>query len=125
MSESVVNPPEGFITVPVEWMFNLTGEEMRRMCILRWRYTFFADMARKADPDADVTRVFWESQQALCQLLGFAKTSRTKCGLFLKKMEEKGLLTIIREEVVVGARLMPRHYISVNDPFIKERYENA
>jgi hypothetical protein len=112
---SVVDVDEsGFQMVPNLWVFSLPGNDLRRMVLLKWRYEFFLHQARQLDPDCDPARVMWESQESLCNLLGFTKASRTKCGKFLIDMEARGLISVIKERQVVAGKNVPKHFIKIN-----------
>lgn len=114
---------DSFMNVPLRWMFELSGDDFKRMCLLRWRFSFFADKAkREIGPSADCREVFYESQQALCTLLGFSKGSRTKVGMLLSRMEEKGFISVVRDTFVVNGKIKPRHFIIVNDPHLLSKY---
>ncbi|WP_133670636.1 hypothetical protein [Burkholderia pseudomallei] len=117
-------PEDSSIFIPTKWMFELSGEDFRRLCILRWRYTFFVEKALKENPDADLSRVFYESQQSLCELLGYSSRSRSKVSELLSRFEEKGFITVIREQrYIEGLGPRPIHYITVVDSKLEGRYE--
>lgn len=119
MREFVV--PEGsFISFPARWAFDLSGDDLKRMTLLHFRFKYFADQA--FNEGRDVRRCYYESQQCLCDLFGMAESSRSKVSKFLKKMEEAGYVSIIREKVMLYGSLKPRHYIVVNDSNLLARY---
>jgi hypothetical protein len=116
---------DNVLRIPTRWMFELSGEDFHRLCLLRWRYTFFADLALKNDPNADLTKVFHESQSSLCTLFGLKPTSRTAVSALIGRLEEKGFIKVIREKSYV-AGFGPRmtNYIQVVDEGIEKVYED-
>lgn len=109
-----------FVCFPSQWVFDLSGEDLKKMFILHWRFKFFADQAFAEG--RDVTRCFYESQQKLAVLFGMSENSRTKVGAFLKRMEDRGYVKIHRDTAVVNGELKPRHYIVVNDRMLLGTY---
>lgn len=110
-----------FVRFPAKWVFDLSGDDMKKMFILHWRFSFFADQAFREG--RDVRRCFYESQQRLALLFNMSANSRTKVGAFLKRMEAQGYLLIDRDTAVIDGELKPRHYIVVNDPALLAQYE--
>lgn len=106
-----------FVSIPVYWVFDkrLSGGDLQRLIRLWWRYDYFCHLAKKKDKLADLTRVFYPSQQTLCELLGFGEKSRTKVTEFLKRMEEYGYIQRIKSGFVdQSGHAKPRHYIVIN-----------
>lgn len=119
MREFVV--PEGsFVAFPTQWIFELSGEDLKRLMLLHFRFKYFADQAFASGED--VRHCYYESQKTLCDLFGMSETSRSKVSKFLKKMEEAGYVSIKREKVMLFGSLKPRHYIVVNDPTLLLKY---
>lgn len=109
-----------FTMLPLRWVLELSGEDLKRMILLRWRFSFFAEFAsRQGEP---IEMCFYESQVALCELFQMSPTSQAKVSAFLKKMESGGYIKIRREKVILNGKSKPRHYILVNDPTLKEKY---
>lgn len=109
-----------FTMLPLRWVVELSGEDLKRMILLRWRFSFFAEFAsRQGEP---VAMCFYESQVALCELFQMSSTSQAKVSAFLKKMEAGGYISIQREKVIINGKSKPRHYIVINDPILKEKY---
>lgn len=111
-----------FVSIPVCWLFDerLSGGDLQRLVRLWWRYDYFCHIARKKDKLADLSKVFYPSQQTLCELLGFGEKSRTKVTDFLKKMEEYGYIERIKSGFVdSNGHVKPRHYITVKKGEIK------
>lgn len=119
--EDVLIREGAFMCLPVKWIFELSGEELKKMAILHWRFSYFADMALKEGKD--IKRCYYESQQKMAILFGMSTSSRTKVGKFLTKMEDEGYLSIIKESTTEEGRIKPRHYIVVNDPRLLEKYK--
>lgn len=120
MEESVVIPEGSFVRAPTKWLFELGGDDLRRLLILHFRFKYFADQA--FEEGRDVRKCYYESQQRMCTLFGMSHASRTKVGQFLKKMEAGGYITISRSKILIGGKLKPRHYIVVNDPELIFKY---
>lgn len=112
-----------FIQIPVRWVFEMKGDDLKKMSILQWRFDFFAN--RAAMEGRDVRRCFYESQENLATLFGMSSGSRTKVGSFLKRMEEGGYITVLREKEMIYGSLKPRHYIVVNNPTLLKKYNLA
>lgn len=107
---------KSYLHIPAEWLFDplLEPSDFYRLCRLWWRYEFFAGIALKEDPEADLTRVFYPSQKKLCELLGYKASSQSTCSKFLKSMEERGYITRIKEGFKTTAGVpRPRHFITV------------
>lgn len=109
---------DAFMQVPYEWISTLTGDDLKRMCLLRWRYCFFLDKAI-SEGEANLDRVFYESQQSLCKLLGFSMKSRPMVNKFLQRMEALGYISVTREKHSYDGVIKPRHFITINDKTIK------
>lgn len=112
-----------FICLPVQWIIDLSGDDLKKMAVLHWRFSFFADQAYAEG--RDIRRCFYESQHKLATLFGMSPNSRTKVGQFIKKMEKLGYLTVDRQKILVEGEWMPRHYIVVNDPRMLAQYGMA
>lgn len=107
---------DNFLWIPTHWVFDsrLEMHDLTRLCRLWWRYAFFADLALKEDENADLSRVFYPTQEKLCELLGFSVSSRTKCGIFLKSMEIFGYIKREKSSIkLLDGNVVPRHYITV------------
>lgn len=107
---------ESYLRIPAQWLFDprLEIHDFYRLCRLWWRYEFFANTALREDPSADLSRVFYPSQEKLCELLGYSISSRPNCSKFLKAMEECGYITRVRSGTVnQNGEVKPRHYITV------------
>ena len=117
LNNNVINIDEkSFLRIPAQWLFDprLEISDFYRLCRLWWRYEFFASMALKDNPDADLTKVFYPSQEKLCELLGFSVSSRPNCSKFLKAMEDCGYITRIKGGYRNSeGQPRPRHYITV------------
>ena len=121
MSElGYVAPEEYFIQPPANWMFELGGEDYRRLCILLFRFGYFADMA--FENGEDVTRCYYESQKTMCLHFGMSENSRTKVGQFLSRMEKGKYISIVKERMRVEEEWQVRHYIVVNEARLLSRY---
>lgn len=117
---SFVVPEGSFVSLPTLWGFELPGEDLKRLFLLHYRFKYFADQAFARGED--VRRCYYESQEVLCSLFGMSLASRTKVGKFLKRMEESGHISVIREKVMLYGSMKPRHYITVNDPSLLQKY---
>ena len=116
----IVEPREGFIQPPTSWMFDLNGDDYRRLCILLFRFGYYADAAFECGED--VRACYYESQKTMCMWFGMSDNSRTKVGSFLKRMENGGYLTITRQRMRVDDEWQVRHYIVVNEPKLIAKY---
>ncbi|HBT0444869.1 TPA: hypothetical protein MA058_003525 [Klebsiella pneumoniae] len=106
-----------FVSVPVQWLFDerLIPTDLHKLIKLWWRYDYFCYLALQKDKDADLTKVFFPSQEALCELFGMSKKSQPKISEFLKRMEEYGYIQRIKSGFVdQSGHAKPRHYIVVN-----------
>ncbi|QYC52496.1 hypothetical protein [Salmonella phage SSBI34] len=117
-NSSVEISEDSFMQIPTHWVMNLSGDDLKRACLLRWRFTFFADTG--LFPDASLC--FYESQQSLCDLFGMSKSSRTKVSACLKRLEAAGVIFIRRGKSRESGELKPRHYIVPNDSLLIEKY---
>lgn len=122
MKDFVV-PDGSFVSLPTQWGFDLPGEDLKRMFLLHFRFKYFAGQAFESGED--VRRCYYESQETLCGLFGMSETSRSKVSKFLKRMEEAGYVSILREKVMLYGSMKPRHYIVVNDPVLLKKYNLA
>lgn len=117
LNNNVINIDEkSFLRIPAQWLFDprLEISDFYRLCRLWWRYEFFANMALNDNPDADLSRVFYPSQEKLCELLGFKATSQSACSKYLKAMEDCGYITRIKSGYRNSeGQPRPRHYITV------------
>lgn len=104
---------DAFMQVPYEWIVNLSGDDLKKMCLLKWRYGFFVNKAL-SEGNENLDRVFYESQQSLCRLFGMSDKSRPSVTKFLQRMEEKGYITVTRENYSYDGVIKPRHFIVVN-----------
>ena len=111
---------EVFTVAPLRWVVELSGEDLKRMLLLRWRFSHFAELASRSGED--VGRSMYESQGSLCKLFGMASSSQPKVSKFLTKMESGGYIKVTREKVMIEGKLKPRHYIVVNDPYLLNKY---
>jgi len=117
VEEYGISIPEGsFTQFPMQWVVRMRTDDVKKMIILHWRYGFFARKAvRNGDP---LDRCYYESQAKLAELFGMSVNSRTKVGQFLKRMEEMGYISTIKENIGTGEKVKTRLYITVNDPNI-------
>lgn len=117
LDNNIVNiSDQSYLRIPTQWLFDprLEIQDFYRLCRLWWRYEFFANMALKEDPNADLSRVFYPSQEKLCGLLGFSATSQSSCSKYLKAMEGCGYITRVRSGITnQNGEVKPRHYITV------------
>lgn len=107
---------DSFVSMPVCWFFDerLAGGDSQRLVRLWWRYDYFCFLALQKDSKADLSKVFYPSQEALCELFGMSKKSQTKVSEFLKKMEDCGYIERIKGGYVDSSgNVKPRHYIKV------------
>lgn len=111
---------DAFAMLPLRWVTEMSGEDLKRMILLRWRFSFFAEFASRQGESVETC--FYESQVALCELFQMSPTSQAKVSAFLKKMETGGYIRIHRDKVIINGKSKPRHYIVVNDPILKEKY---
>jgi len=109
-----------FIQIPIEWVMELKGDDVKRMLLLQWRFDFFASLA--FSEGRDLGMCFYESQERLATLFGMSTNSRTKVGEFLKRMEGMGFISTKRENYKEGGKTKTRLYIVVNNPAILSKY---
>lgn len=115
---NVVTIREGsYLNVPTVWLFDdrLSPQDLQRLMKLWWRYDYF----RNLNPEGG-DKVFFPSQQSLCQLFGLSEKSRPKVAEFLKKMEDLGYIRRIKSGFRdASGNAKPRHYIIVNRGDVK------
>lgn len=112
-----------YLAIPLWWVDELSGPDLKRMCQLRSRYDFFAYQSLAKDKDCDLRYVMWESQSQLAERLGFSKSSRSKVADFLSRMEELGAISVIRTTTVNDkGEVRPRNYTVVNDNNLLKSY---
>ena len=113
-----------FIQLPVQWVLDMKGDDLKRMSLLQWRFDFFASVA--AEEGRDIRRCFYESQEKLACLFGMSFNSRTKVGIFLKRMEKEGYVSTQRESLKCeDGTVKTRVYIVVNNPILLSKYNLA
>lgn len=111
------------LVIPLWWVQELTGPDLKRMCQLRSRYDMFASASLQKDKDCDLRYVMWESQAELAEHLGFSRASRSKVADFLARMEELGAISVIRTTTVNDkGEIRPRNYTVVNDNNLLKSY---
>lgn len=113
-------PEDSFIQIPSGWMFDMNGDDYRRLSILLFRFRYFADIA--FEEGRDIKSCYYESQKTMCMLFGMSEKSRTKVGEFLKRMETAGYLTVDRQRMKCDDGWQVRHYIVVNEPRLLFKY---
>ena len=111
--EIVTVPDDSFVMVPVKWLFDeeVSAADMHRLARLMWRYEYFQNVSKRQDK----SKVYFPSQQSLCDLFGMSKKSQPKVSEFLTRMEKIGYVTRIRSGFTdANGNIRPRHFISVN-----------
>lgn len=108
-----------FLSIPSSWIFLLKGEDLKRACLLRWRFTYFASVSPEG---SDKSLCFFQSQSSLCQLFGMSEASRTKVGKCIGRLKDAGALLVREGKVMVDGRIKPRHYLIPNDKFLLDKY---
>ncbi|AXN57764.1 hypothetical protein [Acinetobacter phage ABPH49] len=112
-----------YVAIPLWWMHIMSDADFKKMCLLRQRYDFFARQALEEDRDCNLMRVMWESQQELGVNIGFSRTSRSRVSEFLSRMEELGIIEVIRETYIDRfGKKKPKHYLTVKDDNLLESY---
>jgi len=106
-----------FIQLPMKWIMDMKSEDVRKMAILQWRFDFFA--SRAIEQGNSVRKCFYESKEKLAILFGMSPSSRTKVGIFLKRMEKAGYISTTREKM---DNYKERVYIVVNNPTLLKKY---
>ena len=121
MKEIAYVPPEGsFVQFPIKWVFDLSGDDLKRLMLVWWRFKYFADMAfAEGRP---INRCYFESQEKMCLLFGMSTNSRTKVGAFLKRMEKGEYISIHKEKIIIDGKPKPRHYLVVKDESLLRKY---
>lgn len=107
---------DSFVSIPTHWLFDerLIPADLLKLAKLWWRYDYFCFLALSKNKDADLSKVFYPSQESLCDLFGMSKKSQPKVSEFLKRMEEYGYIERIKSGyVTLSGHAKPRHYIKV------------
>lgn len=112
-----------YVAVPLWWLHTLSDADFKRVCLLRQRYDYFARLALSRDKGCDLKRVMWESQPELAPKLGFSKASRSRVGEFIVRMENLGIVEVIRETFVDRfGKTKPKFFLTVKDENLLESY---
>lgn len=113
-NQKITIDDNSFSQVPLWWVFSLEGEDLKRLVILHWRYSFFLSLAKSSGQPFDERKVFYESQGTLCELLGYSAKSRARVNEFISRMESGGYISVIRESAIVNGKKKSINYMQVN-----------